>query len=193
MEAPKGVARAVERNDEAALARALKTWRGSQSAEAMEALSEPLIEAVRSRKAGCVAALLEAGASAEAQDRSGQSALQWAAFCGAAECARLLIEAGADVERPLKKNDRQRPLLTALRSRSAKTVQTLLEAGAKALEPDGESRARLSAQDLLKSGLLRQDEALIGFATEAIALLEKAELLELSAPGARAPLATRAL
>ncbi len=46
--------------------------------------------------ADTVAALLEGGAAVDAVARDGWTALMRAAYSGKAECARLLLEAGAD-------------------------------------------------------------------------------------------------
>lgn len=178
--------KAIKDKDEQALRRALKSARLGQDLDSIASLNAALIEAARGKSESCVMALLEAGASPEAQDAKGQSALQWAAFSGAEACVRALIQAGADVERPLP-NGFSRPLHTALRSRSLATIEALLAAGAKALDPDGSSSARRSVGDLRSAALTRQDQGAADFARAAEALLERAELAELSAPGAPRP------
>eukprot|EP01045_Picozoa_sp_COSAG04_P032143 COSAG04_NODE_6202_length_1385_cov_2.419907_3_plen_85_part_00 len=50
-----------------------------------------------------VAALLQGGAAVNAANNVGTTALMYAAFHGHPECARLLLEAGAD--KPLRDNE----------------------------------------------------------------------------------------
>ena len=55
-----------------------------------------LREAAGAGDADAVAALLRGGAAVDAVNEDGDTALMWAAYNGQAECARLLLEAGAD-------------------------------------------------------------------------------------------------
>ena len=56
----------------------------------------PLIFAAANGRADCVAALLRWGADVDSLSQDKQSALHAAAFYGQLDCARLLVEAGAD-------------------------------------------------------------------------------------------------
>ena len=61
-----------------------------------EALQAELLNAARDGDAGRVARLLKAGASPDARDRSGRSALTFAALGDHVEAAHVLVAAGAD-------------------------------------------------------------------------------------------------
>jgi len=64
----------------------------------MAAANEQLVEAVRSNDPAVVAELLDAGADPNAVDSRGNAALALAAMSGKLEIARLLLDAGADVD-----------------------------------------------------------------------------------------------
>jgi ankyrin repeat protein len=102
-----------------------------------EAWDEQLIACVKGGDAGCVARALAAGASADATDKDGVSALSFAAEGTSESVVRLLLDAGADVNR-----DRPGgtiPLCRAALFGREEIVSTLLGAGAKInVECDGD-------------------------------------------------------
>jgi ankyrin len=88
----------------------------------------PLVDAARNADREGVRALLKQGASVNAADADGTTALHWASYRDDVESAGLLIRAGAEVNAV---NDLgATPLWTASLNGSAKMVRTLLEAGA---------------------------------------------------------------
>ncbi len=101
-----------------------------QSAAALEGrhLNEALFQGAEVKCEGVVADLLARGASVEARNRRGESALSVAAKRGAIDVASLLISAGADIHhRDLSDST---PLLLAAEARRTRMVKFLLEAGA---------------------------------------------------------------
>ncbi len=80
-----------------AAAAALSGCGGEASRETDSMLDQDLIEAARAGNAEAVRSLLEDGASVEARDPSGATALVAAAYGNHVEAARLLLDAGADV------------------------------------------------------------------------------------------------
>ena len=88
----------------------------------------PLVDAARNADREAVRALLQQGASVNAADADGTTALHWASYRDDVESADLLIRAGARVNAA---NDLgATPLWTASLNGSAAMVQRLLEAGA---------------------------------------------------------------
>ena len=88
----------------------------------------PLIDAARNADREGLRALLKQGASVNAADADGTTALHWASYRDDVESAGLLIRAGAEVNAV---NDLgATPLWTASLNGSAAMVRTLLEAGA---------------------------------------------------------------
>ena len=88
----------------------------------------PLVDAARNADRDAVRALLQQGASVNAADADGTTALHWASYRDDLETASLLIRAGATVNAA---NDLgATPLWTASLNGSAAMVQRLLEAGA---------------------------------------------------------------
>src|SRR5213593_517958 len=88
----------------------------------------PLVDAARNADREAVRALLQQGASVNAADADGTTALHWASYRDDVESAGLLIRAGAKVNAA---NDLgATPLWTASQNGSAAMVRRLLEAGA---------------------------------------------------------------
>jgi len=88
----------------------------------------PLVDAARNADRDGLRALLTRGASVNAAEEDGTTALHWASYRDDVESAGLLIRAGADVNAA---NDLgATPLWTASLNGSAAMVRTLLEAGA---------------------------------------------------------------
>lgn len=174
------VMRAVRAENAELLSRHLAAPRRATEEQWRAVLGPALIEATRKKSVACVEALLAGGADPNAKDHLEQSALHWACFHGAAECAERLILAGAQTEVTIR-NGVTRPLHAALRSWSAPTVEALLNGGAKALDPDGSCSARVQASQQMEIAKTKRDPKLGAFAQAALALLERAELLELSA------------
>ena len=97
-------------------------------ASAAAAQRSPLIEAARNADKDQVRALLQHGASVNAADADGTTALHWASYRDDLEIAELLIRAGAKVNAA---NDLgATPLWTASQNGSATMVRRLLDAGA---------------------------------------------------------------
>lgn len=181
------VMRAVARGDAERLQQLLLPRARRNEAEWRESLGPALIEASRGKGEACVSALLKAGASANAKDNRGQSALMWAAFYGDARCVEILIDAGADLEQT-HVNGTTRAIHTALRSGNALTLQTLLNAGARVLDPDGSPSARIRQEGILAAHLQTPNPNAAAFSREALALLEQAELREASTPAPKSKL-----
>ncbi len=88
----------------------------------------PLVEAAKNADRDALRALLEQGASVNAAEADGTTALHWASYRDDVESADLLIRAGARVNAT---NDLgATPLWTASQNGSAAMVRRLLEAGA---------------------------------------------------------------
>ena len=88
----------------------------------------PLVDAVRNADTAAVRTLLQQGASVNAADADGTTALHWASYRDDVETADMLIRAGANVNAA---NDLgATPLWTASLNGSAAMVRRLLEAGA---------------------------------------------------------------
>jgi ankyrin repeat protein len=88
----------------------------------------PLVDAARNADKDALRVLLQQGASVNAADADGTTALHWASYRDDLEAANLLIRAGAKVNAA---NDLgATPLWTASLNGSAAMVQRLLEAGA---------------------------------------------------------------
>ena len=97
------------------------------------ALSElTIIEAARRGDAAAVSSLLDQGADVNEAQGDGMTALHWAAECGHAEVADVLLAASADVEAKTRIGS-YTPLHFAGRGGHAPIVVRLLEAGA---DPD---------------------------------------------------------
>jgi ankyrin repeat protein len=96
----------------------------------------PLVAAAAMRQ-GRIAAWLECGADPSATDSNGKTALHWRIEHGDAEGVRLLIAAGADVERP--NGAGKRPLAIAM-TKNGRVLDALLEAGAVPPDADMETR-----------------------------------------------------
>jgi ankyrin repeat protein len=97
-------------------------------ASAAAAQRSPLVDAARNADKGQVRALVQHGASVDAADADGTTALHWASYRDDLEIADLLIRAGARVNAA---NDLgATPLWTASLNGSAAMVRRLLDAGA---------------------------------------------------------------
>jgi ankyrin repeat protein len=90
---------------------------------------EQLISCVKGGDAGCVARVLAAGASANAVDKDGFTALSYAAEGKNADVVKLLLSAGADVNKAGP--GEATPLCRAALFGREEIVETLLGAGAK--------------------------------------------------------------
>lgn len=93
------------------------------------ASDEQLISCVKDGDAGCVARSLAAGASANAVDKDGVTALSFAAEGKSTAVAKLLLRAGADVNKAGP--DHASPLCRAALFGLEEITETLLGAGAK--------------------------------------------------------------
>lgn len=86
-------------------------------------LDRDLIEAVKKGHPAIVHAFIEKGASAQAKDANGGTALHWAVARGSAESVRLLLAAGAD---PAAKDAKGQTPLDLARSGKATAIAALL-------------------------------------------------------------------
>ena len=92
------------------------------------AAGSELADAAKARDWARVAALLGAGADADAPQADGATALHWAAYWDAADALERLVRAGADVN---ARNDYgAAPLWAACANRHPRAVERLLAAGA---------------------------------------------------------------
>ena len=87
-------------------------------------LDRDLIEAVKRGKLPIVVAFLEKGASANARDRQGGTALHWAVGGGHPEIVSLLLERGADAA---AKDSHGLTPLDVARRRKREDIATILE------------------------------------------------------------------
>lgn len=101
----------------------------------------PLAQAAADGRTAEVRALLASGADVNGTD--GITALAWAARAGYVETMRVLLEHGADLERPSGTNG-WTPLVHAIHKGQNPAALALLEAGAQAQGPSG-TRALLMA------------------------------------------------
>src|SRR5688572_7256848 len=88
-----------------------------------------LADAARANDTAALRRLLAAKVDVNEPGGDGTTALHWAAYNGAAETARLLIDAGADVG-ALTRNGALTPLMLAATNGSAPVVELLLAARA---------------------------------------------------------------
>lgn len=102
--------------------------------------SDALYKAVQDQNAAMVQSELAAGADANYFKKGAFTALGMAAYKGDAEIAKLLIDAGADVNQPVRPGSEDRPLsLAAVSSRDAADIIALLiESGAETEFESGE-------------------------------------------------------
>ena len=89
----------------------------------------PLLAAARTGNANVINALIEAGVDVnEAEPRTGQTALMWAAAEGHESAVRALLAAGASIK--VRSSRKESPLFFAVRKGSIGVVDALLAAGA---------------------------------------------------------------
>ena len=91
--------------------------------------NEDLLDAARNGDVAAVTAAMEAGADVNAAQGDGMTALHWAAERGHADVARVLLDAGAAVDRGTRIGS-YTPLHLASRRGNADMARTLLTAGA---------------------------------------------------------------
>ena len=92
------------------------------------AAAPPLVDAARDGDIAAVRALLAQGASVDAAEGDGTTALHWACYRDDVETVELLLDVGADVD--VANDLGATPLWAAGQNGSAATVRRLLEAGA---------------------------------------------------------------
>lgn len=120
-----------------------------------------LFEAAALGRMGRVEALLqEDRGRAEARTPDGFGALHLACFMGRPECARILVEAGADVDAEADNPTRVRPLHSAAAARQPAIAELLLARGA---EVDARQQAGYTA---LHAAALHGDEAMVSLLLE---------------------------
>jgi ankyrin repeat protein len=120
-----------------------------------------ILEAAALGRAGRVEALLrEDGSRAGARSADGFTALHLACFMGQAECARILVEAGADANARADNPTRVRPLHSATAARQHAIAALLLAHGA---EVDARQQAGYTA---LHAAALHGDEPLVSLLLE---------------------------
>jgi ankyrin repeat protein len=107
---------------------------------AWAALAGPLHDAVKDGDLARLQELIEAGEDLAAQDKFVGTALHWAALKDNVDAARILIDAGADVNLP-KIGGQETPLHIAAERGSAEVATLLIDAGA-----DIEARTAASAE-----------------------------------------------
>src|SRR5215510_5185555 len=105
-----------------------------------------LIQAVKDSNAPAVRSLLQSGASANAREPDGTTALHWAASRNDLKMVDLLINAGADVKALNRFG--VSPLLIASNNASVAVVERLLKAGAdpNSALPEGETALMTAAR-----------------------------------------------
>ena len=177
---------AVHNGDVEALKAAL-TAGADVNARLNQTESTALIESARLGKTSCLQFLLEAGADIEARDILGDTPLMlaaryWSTPCGtsgnsSAECAKILIAAGADVNACRKKSPATVCSMAA-KGGSTECLQYLIQAGAE-------------VQKTPDCGAFALDEAIDSGASECLKLLLEAGGM-LSAHGSN-PIITSAL
>jgi len=106
-----------------------------------------LIQAVKDANQEAVKSLLQRGASANAKQTDGTTALAWAVSRNDVEIAKLLISAGADVKAVNRYG--ASPLLIACRNGGVAVVEELLKAGAdpNSALPEGETAVMTAARE----------------------------------------------
>lgn len=139
------------------------SWSGATYAQSDQAaLNAELIVAARKSDAAAVKALLAKGADANAKTEYGATPLFFACDRGSVEVARLLVEAGADINASdtfYKSN----PLTWAVSRNRAAVVKLLLDKGAKGKE--------LAMRGAIAQGHLETVQAVLavgGFTPEAL-------------------------
>jgi ankyrin repeat protein len=132
------------------------------AATANAASESPLADAMESKNAGAVRALLEAKAKVNAPQADGMTALHWAARHDDVGLAKTLIAAGADA----KSTNRYgvTPLALACTNGNAEIVELLLDAGAdpNGAGPGGETVLMTAS----RTGRLKAVEALLARGAE---------------------------
>jgi uncharacterized protein len=113
---------------------------------------EPVFENPADQKAGHACVLndplllqqaLSAGAKAGLADQAGHTLLMFAAEAGAADCIRLLLKEGADVN--ASSRNKANALTWAAANGRLEALTRLLAAGAKTNQPGGNERSALAA------------------------------------------------
>jgi ankyrin repeat protein len=104
-----------------------------------------LIETAWNGRKELVELLLKSGADLKATDKSGKTALHWAAKSYNAEVVQLLLESGADI---MAEDDTgQTPLHIAALDGDSEIVQLLLQSGAdiEAMDNNGQTALQVAA------------------------------------------------
>ena len=91
-------------------------------------MDDPLIRALQANEASEISRLLDAGRSVAERLHFGRAPLHIAAKAGSVECARVLLERGADVE--AKDDAGNTALIDALEAGATKVAEDLINAGA---------------------------------------------------------------
>jgi ankyrin repeat protein len=120
---------------------------GCASSAAAGDLENKLIQAVKTRNADVVRALLDQGASVNAKDKNGTTALDSAAIKGKVDVVRLLLDRGADVS--AKNNFGWTPLICAVMFGKVDIARLLLDkgAGVNAKDNNGFTALRWAARE----------------------------------------------
>ena len=175
------------RNARVAASLVLLMWVGAGSAWAGPRADDGLLAAVRSANTERVQSALSRGASPDARDDRGWTALGYAAMGGHETIADLLIRAGADVN--VRTGDGSTPLMVAAVMGHAPLVRLLLAAGADPrLQNDAGANARLKAEQYGHPdiALLLENAPLPSEVREAAPARDTAPTQELAAPASEA-------